>query len=70
MRYTVDRFEGEFAVLEAEDRATISVARELLPEDCAEGTVLLKTADGYTRDLGEEAARAARIKEKMKRLWK
>ena len=70
MRYTIDRFEGDFAVLEAEDRSTISVAKELLPSDCTEGSVFTKTADGYIRDTEEEAARSARIKEKMRTLWK
>lgn len=70
MRYTIDRFEDNIAVLEAEDRTTVSVERSILPMDCTEGTVLLKTADGFVRDLEEELARANRIKEKMKRLWK
>lgn len=70
MRYTIDRFEGDFAVLEAEDRSTISIEKALLPKDCTEGAIVVKSADGYILDTEEEAARSTRIMEKMRSLWK
>lgn len=40
----IDRFEGEFAVIEAEDEKILNIKRNLLPEDAREGDVIdLKT---------------------------
>jgi len=40
MRIIVDRFEGEYAVVELENRQFLHVPRRLLPGGAAEGTVL------------------------------
>jgi hypothetical protein len=42
--YTLDRFEGEWAVLETEQGKTFSVPREWLPADAAEGAALTVSA--------------------------
>jgi len=39
MRYTVDRIEGEFAVVEVEN-TTVDMPVSLLPEGCGEGSVI------------------------------
>ena len=69
MHFTVDRLEEGFAVLESEGREMITVAKELLPKDVAEGDVLLKTDTGFVHDEDAQKARSARIREKMKGLW-
>jgi hypothetical protein len=40
MRIIVDRFEGEYAVVELENRQFLHIPRRLLPGGAAEGTVL------------------------------
>jgi len=42
MRLIVDRFEGDFAVCENENKEMINVCRSELPADVKEGDVLLK----------------------------
>ena len=38
--YTIDRFEGDWAVLETEDARTFNVPRDWLPSGAREGDVL------------------------------
>jgi hypothetical protein len=35
----IDRFEGNFAVVELEDRTMLNLPRRLFPEDAAEGSI-------------------------------
>lgn len=69
MKYTIDRFEGDFAVLEAEDKTMQNVPRTLLPESAKEGDCLNWDGERYLLDEAETAARSARIKRKMDALW-
>jgi len=39
-KYTIDRFEGDFAVLEREDCSTFTIPRKQLPEEANEGDVV------------------------------
>lgn len=41
IRYTVQRIDGDYAILVADDGAKNRVARALLPEETEEGCVLL-----------------------------
>ena len=41
MRYSIDRFEGNFAILEAENGETIGVERARLPREAGEGLSLI-----------------------------
>ena len=68
MRYTVDRIEEDLAVLEGEDRTMRTVPLSQLPQGIREGAVVTATEEGFTLDA--DADRAARIREKMRRLWK
>lgn len=45
MTYTIDRFEGEFAVVELEDKHFINVPREAIPKETKEGDVISVTID-------------------------
>lgn len=66
--YTIDRFEGDTAVLEDENGSAVCVARALLPAEAAESDVL-RFADGvYAVDADETAARRAAVLSLQKRL--
>lgn len=69
MRYIIDRFEGDFAVCETEDRQQLSVLKEELPPQVKEGSVL-RVEDGvYRLDLCWEEEHREKIREKMDRLF-
>jgi hypothetical protein len=57
----IDRFEGDFAVLET-DSGMIDVERNILPSDAAEGDVLrLESGVYYADPEATEARRAAMV---------
>ncbi|MCD7784045.1 MAG: DUF3006 domain-containing protein [Oscillospiraceae bacterium] len=68
--YTIDRFEGEFAVLEEDGDGHIDVPKGQLPEGTHEGDVLEQSETGFIirEDLTRE--RRERIIGKQKRLFK
>ena len=70
MKYTLDRFEGDLAVLEAEDRTAMTVSRAQLPMDAKPGDVLLREEDRFAALPEETERRRQRIREKMRSLWK
>ncbi len=70
LSYTIDRFEGTFAVCEDRDRHTILIPVNLLPKDCAEGDVIIKISNMYVKDPKATDDDERRIKEKMERLIK
>ena len=49
-KYIIDRFEGEFAVLEKEDGGTIDVPKTQIP-DAKEGDVVGKVVVSYDGDI-------------------
>ena len=76
--FTIDRFEGDFAVLE--DRNTgkmldvkkedmLDVKKEDLPENVKEGDILDKINGKYTVNEEKTLEAKERIKDKMKKLW-
>ena len=70
MKYTLDRFEETFAILEAEDRSIAKIPRQNLPENVKEGSILTLTGSIWTVDLSETENAANRIRTKMDLLWK
>jgi len=66
MKYTLDRFEGDFALLEQEDRTMLQVRRTELPADVKEGSFLTLT-DGVWALCEDD--RAERIRSKIENLW-
>ena len=42
LRVTIDRFEGKFAVCEADDLTMINIPRFDIPDDAAEGDILVR----------------------------
>ena len=72
MTMIIDRFEGEYAVLELRDETGEILYKNLpagwLPDDAAEGDVLVKTAEGYAIDTAETEKRRAAAAEKLQGL--
>ena len=66
-RWTIDRFEENFAVLE-NGVETIIEKKSKIPRDVREGTDLIWENDAWRTDDAETAARAARIKERFERI--
>lgn len=51
MKFLIDRFEEDFAVLENEDKKLVTVKRDLIPENSSEGSVLLFNGTSYEADI-------------------
>ena len=68
MLYSLDRFEGEWAVLVNEDDECLNVMRTELPADAAEGDMFRRTDDGFMPDAEATAERRARILALQERL--
>ena len=69
MRYVIDRFEGRFAVLEAENGEFTGVERARLPDQAREGSVVVHSLGQFTLDEPATQARRARMREKLDALW-
>ncbi|WP_072280191.1 DUF3006 domain-containing protein [Alkalithermobacter thermoalcaliphilus] len=46
MKGIIDRFEGELAVIELENKTFMNIHKKLLPNDCKEGDVVVLSRDG------------------------
>ena len=69
-KFTVDRFEGNIAVLENRDTGEMfNVNKDELPQEVKEGTILKLNNDKYEIDLEEQIKVENRIKDKMNKLW-
>lgn len=69
MRYKVDRFESKFAILEAENTEIIGVERARLPQETAEGDVIIHEAGEWRIDAQETARRRAQMRDRLNSLW-
>lgn len=70
-KFTVDRFEGDIAVLENRDTGEmININKNDLPQDAKEGSILKLNNNKYEIDLEEQKEVEKRIKDKMNKLWK
>lgn len=69
MRLIIDRFEGDYAVVET-DSGSIDIPRGELPDNAKSGDVLKKTADGFIIAETETRERRNKILKMMKRLTK
>ena len=69
-KFTVDRFEGNLAILEnRETGEMVSINKEELPSNAKEGTILKLENNKYELDLEEQNKVEERIKNKMNKLW-
>ena len=69
MKVTIDRFEGEFAVVEKPDRTMMNIRRSKLPEAAKEGDILIIEGDTVRIDSSETAKLKKNIDDLMKDLW-
>ena len=65
MKVIIDRFEGNYAVVEFSDKKTADFPRELIPEGAEEGNVL-----DITIDYEETKKRKEEIADLMEDMWK
>jgi hypothetical protein len=66
----IDRYEGNYAICENEDKTTISIPKYKLPLDCKEGDCLLRDEEGmYQKDVETASNREKRLRDKMSRLF-
>lgn len=71
MKYSIDRIEGNIAVLEnIENNNLIEVNINILPKEIKEGTILIKQNDDYLIDIEEETKRKNDIINRFQRLKK
>ena len=59
MQVIIDRFEGDFAVVELEDRSHVNMVKKLVPIGATEGTILTINIDRETTD--QRKAEIARL---------
>lgn len=64
MKISIDRFEGEFAVVELKDGKIVDMPRALLPEDAKEGDII-----EIRIDLEETQKRKKEIEKMCEGLW-
>jgi hypothetical protein len=69
MKVVIDRFEGNFAVCEKENRQMIDIARSKIPYMAQAGDVLNISDDIITIDAEATEERKKRIEEISKDLW-
>ena len=70
MKVTIDRFEGDFAVCEKEDRSMINIRKDKIPTDAKEGDILVIESDSISVDAKGTADRKKKIDKLMDNLWK
>jgi hypothetical protein len=69
MKVIIDRFEGNYAVCEKEDRTMINIEKNKIPTEAKEGSVLSVTEDEIAIDEEDTISRKKDIGELTKDLW-
>lgn len=69
MKVIIDRFEGDYAVAEAEDKSMQNILKSQLPKGAKEGDVLIIDGNNIRLDENETQLRKKRIKELEDKLW-
>ncbi|OPJ60314.1 DUF3006 domain-containing protein [Clostridium oryzae] len=70
MVFIIDRFEGDYAVCEDENRKMINIELKRIPKEAKEGDVLKKNGDKIILDLKETQKRKTYIKKLSEDIWK
>lgn len=65
MKGVIDRIEGDYAVVELEDRVTINIEISHLPEGLQEGDVIIEINGVYSIDTDETEKRKRNIEKLM-----
>ncbi|HEY8891738.1 MAG TPA: DUF3006 domain-containing protein [Clostridium sp.] len=69
MNVIIDRFEGNYAVCEKEDRVSIDIERSKLPNEAKEGDILCIDNGNITIDLEKTKKRRIDIEKLTEDLW-
>ncbi|HZW83241.1 MAG TPA: DUF3006 domain-containing protein [Candidatus Deferrimicrobium sp.] len=69
MKGIIDRFEGEFVILEWEGRNIENIPKELLPSTVKEGDVIEFENGNYKINLSETNQRKKELKQLSEGLW-
>ena len=67
--YIVDRFEGDYAILETESSTLINVNKNDIIGEVREGDLLIKKNNSYYIDKEKTEIRKNKINDIMKGLW-
>lgn len=66
----IDRFEGNYAVCERDDKTIVKIPKYKLPLGCKEGDCLVLDSEGmYQPDAVTTKSREKRLRDKMNRLF-
>ena len=68
MTYSIDRWEGDLAVLCDEDENTRTLPREQLPAEAAVGDMVTETETGFVVDVAATEARRAMVRRLQEKL--
>ena len=69
MKFIIDRFEGDYAILEDENKNMLDILKSSLPDKVKEGDVLILKSNSYTIDQDETNKRKDQIQKLMNELW-
>jgi len=70
MKFIIDRFEGNYAILQNSETTEMSeIEKTELPDEAKEGDVLLFEGGEFVVDNEETMRRAKRIADKMDSIW-
>lgn len=70
MKVVIDRFEGDFAVCERDDRTMLNINKNKLPANAKEGDVLVIDGDTIKIDSKETSKRKNQVKDLMEKLFR
>lgn len=68
-KYIVDRFEGDYAVCETEDRSFVNINRYRLPSGTKEGDCLIEKNGSFLIDTDATEKRRKLIRKKLDSLF-
>jgi len=69
LKITIDRFEGDYAVCEKENKKMIHIQKSKIPIEAKEGDVLLINGEDIIIDQEETMKRKKEIEELVNDLW-
>lgn len=69
MKVIIDRFEGNYAVCEKEDRKMVDIERSKIPFEAKEGDILNFDSNNITIDIEATQKRRKEIEELTEDLW-
>lgn len=69
MKIVIDRFEGNYAVCETEEKKFVDIPKSDIPKGAKEGDILTKTDKGYNIEKVETEEKREAIKNRMNSLF-